>query len=353
MHKREPLDSKKRYEDRWLEAFEKIENEIVQNKKNLTEAIKAFNVYRLGQRDERTHALSLNRKLGLSLTSDQAGSKRLAVINGKYAIVPFDNTFSDEIIDSLIKIINERREQIDCIVELGSGYGRNIFALADRLKPYQRGKQFEYFSCELTDSGRQTCKKLLKYSNEQKIHVEAFDYRNPNFSFLPNKKNYLFFTCHSIEQIPRLERSVIDGMLTISDNCYCLHAEPVGWQYEKRLVKFREETKAGDWKQSQPYLKRKLSKLNLRLFNKYGLSFMEPDYKFGIKLDKNDIDKPDNVSINAVKFSLEKKYNTNLVLLLKTIENEGRIKIDSEMINIYGGNPFNPTTEIIWRKVKN
>jgi hypothetical protein len=132
-----------------------------------------------------------------------------------------------------------------------------------------------------------------------------------------------------------------------------LHAEPVGWQYNKDLIKYREETQAGAWKQNQPFLKRKLSKLNRSLFDRYGLSLIKTSHKFGIEFNKNDIDKPDKVSVNAAKYSLEKNYNTNLIHLLKTIENDGLIKIDSETINIYGNKPFNPTTEITWHKLKN
>jgi hypothetical protein len=352
MRKSKILNLKRRYEDLWFEAFEKIEKEIVQNKKSLIEAIEAFEKYQLRQSAEKKFSFNLHNKLGLAFKPNQTPSQRLVVKNGNYTIAPFDTIFNGEMINTLIKIINEKGEQIDYIVELGSGFGRNIFVLADRLKPYQKEKQFEYFSCEFTKSGQETCKNLLKYSNEQKIHVEYIDYKNPDLSFLPNKKNYLFFTCHSIEQIPKLKRAIIDEILIISDNCFCLHAEPVGWQYDKTLIKYREETQAGAWKQNQPFLKQKLAKLNRRLFDRYGLSFIKTSHKFGIELDTNDIDKPDKVSVNAAKYSLEKDYNTNLVVLLKTIENDGSIKIDSEMVNIYGNKPLNPTTEITWHKLK-
>jgi hypothetical protein len=42
MQKRTASGSKLRYEGTWTEAFEKIENEIVQNKKNLIEAIETY-----------------------------------------------------------------------------------------------------------------------------------------------------------------------------------------------------------------------------------------------------------------------------------------------------------------------
>ncbi len=349
MQERTALGSKSRYEDRWTEAFEKIENEIVQNKKNLTEAIETYQKDKLRQSADNVFSRNLYKEIGLVSNPNQTPSKRLVVKNGNYAIASVDTTFNGDFLNVLVKIINEKREQIDYIVELGSGIGRHIFALADRLIPSQ--KQIEYFSCEYTDSGQEACKKLLKYSNEQKIHVEYFDYMNPDLSFLPKKKNYLFFTFHSIEQIPELKRAVIDEILKISDNCVCLHAEPVGWQYNKDLIKYREETQAGAWKQNQPFPKQKLSKLNRRLFKRYGLSFMKMSHRYGIELDKTDIDKPDKVSENAAKQSLERDYNTNLIPLLKTIESDGLIKIDSEMANIYGKKPFNPTTIITWHKL--
>jgi hypothetical protein len=352
MRKRNESNSKRGYEDLWFEAFETIEKEITQNKKSLIEAIEAYEKYRLRRSAGKKNSFNLHKKLGLAFKPDQTPSQRLVVKNGNYTIVPFYTILSAEVINTLIKIINQKREQIDSIVELGSGFGRNIFNLADRLKPYQKENQFEYFSCEFSNSGQETCKNLLKYSTEQKIHVEYIDYKNPDLSFLP-KKNYLFFTYHSIEQIPKLKRAVIDEILRISDNCFCLHAEPVGWQYSKTLIKYREETQAGEWEQNQLFLKQKLAKLNRRLFDRYGLSFMKMSHKFGIEIDTDDIDKPDKVSANAAKHSLEKGYNTNLILLLKTIENDGLIKIDSEMVNVYGNKPSNPTTEITWHKLKN
>jgi len=351
MQKITTLDSKTPYEDIWAEAFEKIETEIIQNKKNLLEAIETYQRDEIRQSAENAFSFNLHKKIGLVLNPNQTPTKRLVVENGNYAIASVDHTFNGEFISDMIKIIHENKEQIDYIVELGSGIGRHIFALADRLIPYQKQKQIEYFACEFSDSGQKACKKLLKFSNEQKIHVKYFDYMNPDLSFLPNKKNYLFFTFHSIEQIPELKRAVIDEILTISGNCFCLHAEPVGWQYDKDLIKYREETEAGAWKQN--LLKQKLSKLNRSLFNTYGLSFMELSHKYGIQLDKNDIGKSDRVSPNAAKLSLERDYNTNLIPLLKTVESECLIKIDSEMVNIYGKKPFNPTTLISWHKLNN
>ena len=71
----------------------------------------------------------------------------------------------------------------------------------------------------------------------------------------------------------------------------------------------------------------------------------------GIDIEKGDIDTSANVSVNAVKWSSARDYNTNLVSLIKKMDEEGLIQIDAEKINLYGKNPFNPTTIISWHKV--
>lgn len=353
MKKRTALNSKKEYEDRWTEAFVKIETDILQNKISLIDSIEKYQIDEIRKSSLNNFSFNLHKKLGLVSNRDQTPNQRLVVKNGNYEIASINTTFNSEFVDELLKIIKEKKEQIDYIVELGSGIGRHIFTLADRLIPYQKQKQIEYFSCEYTNSGQDACRKLLKYSNEKNIHIEYFDYKNPNLSFLPERKNYLFFTFHSIEQIPELKRDFIDEILKISNYCICVHAEPVGWQYDNNLVKYSEENPVGSWGKNQSKLYKKLSKVNQRLYNKYGLSFMKNIHRYGIELDKNDINKPDKVSINAAKQSSERDYNKNLIHLLKTLEAVGLIKIDSEMINIYGKKPFNPTTIVTWHKLNN
>jgi len=353
MKKRTALNSKKEYEDRWTEAFLKIEAEIIQNKKSLIEAIEKYQTDEIRKSSVNNFSFNLHKKLGLVSNRDQTPHQRLVVMNGNYEISSINTTFNSEFIEVLFKIIKESKEQIDYIVELGSGIGRHIYTLADKLIPYQKQNKIEYFSCEYTNSGQEACRKLLKYSNEKNIHVEYFDYTNPNLEFLPKGKNYLFFTFHSIEQIPELKRDFIDEILNLTNNCICLHAEPVGWQYNNNLIKYSKENPAGSWEKNQSIIYKKLFKINQRLYNKYGLSFMKNIHRYGIELDKDDINKPDKVSINAAKQSSERDYNKNLIHLLKTLEADGLIKIDSEMINIYGKKPFNPTTIITWHKLNN
>jgi hypothetical protein len=50
-------------------------------------------------------------------------------------------------------------------------------------------------------------------------------------------------------------------------------------------------------------------------------------------------------------YSFAKDYNANLVSILKKIESEGLIRIDTERVNLYGKNPFNPSSIISWHKI--
>ena len=78
-----------------------------------------------------------------------------------------------------------------------------------------------------------------------KLCTHAFDYYEPDLSFLKEGRNVLFFTVHSIEQITMLDRAVFDEMLGRSRNTFCFHFEPVGWQSDKRLVARRRFLDSG------------------------------------------------------------------------------------------------------------
>jgi hypothetical protein len=139
-------------------------------------------------------------------------------------------------------------------------------------------------------------------------------------------------------------------MISVSNRCFCFHAEPVGWQYVDELRRQRAQVQAKEWQKKQPWLKRKLHKADRLVFSKFGLGFMDTTRRFGINIAKTDIGNSDKVSVNAAKYSSVRDYNPNLVPLLKDMEREGLIIIDTEKVNLYGEDPFNPTTVIAWQK---
>jgi hypothetical protein len=289
--------------------------------------------------------------LGLKITRQQLPQKHLVVRNGSYLLETLNILIEQEeiLIDLLTDYIGRNENKIDCVVELGSGFGRNLFALSAKLDSGIK-KKVHFFSCEFTDSGKNACKELLKLGSDIRMSVEHFDYYHPDFTFIPQGKNTLFFTSHSIEQIPVLNKKVFTAMIQRAADCHCYHAEPVGWQYDENLREERKNKALNNYRRKQSSLKRKLYKFDRRIFNKYYLSFMDSSRRIGINIEKSDIGKSSKVSANAAKWSMARDYNTNLVPLIKEMDNENLIKIELENINLYGKNPFNPTTIISWHK---
>lgn len=347
--KRTAAESKKRYERTWLDALAVVNYETKRGNKNVAQILDNYNKHAIRTLIKNKFFHDVHKKLGLSAKRKQLPAERLAVIDGAYTIVPIDLRLNTRLVDILAQFLNERRNQVDCVVELGSGIGRNLFFLAHKLDPQLR-KRIMFYACEFTTSGKEVCASLRELESDLCISIEHFDYYQPDFAFLPEKKNIVFFSCHSIEQIPVLNRKVIEEMSASSDRCFCFHAEPVGWQYVDDLRRQRELMSEKPGEQDQSFLKRKIQKADRKFFLKLGIGFLDSSQRFGVYVDRTDIGESDRVSVNAAKWSLAKDYNTNLVSLLKDMEREGLISIDTEKINLFGDNPFNPTTLVAWSK---
>ena len=350
MKKRTASKSKESYEDTWNGALEILETDIVNKEKDLTASLENLLRKKAHSRFKKKSFRDIHKKIGITVKRNQLPDRRLVVQNSRYAIVPIETILDYNFIDMLAEFIHERGNGIDYVVELGSGIGINLFLLADKLDPSLR-RQIRFFSCEVTDAGRAACEKLLGFSDELKMSVEHFDYYHPDFSFLAPKKNVLFFTAHSIEQIPKIDRSVFEAMIAVSSQCHCYHAEPVGWQFDEELRNKRKQLKPNYWKQNRSKLRKKLLKIDRSLFSRFGVGIVDTSNKDGINIEKTDLGRPDSISSNALLYSFVHDYNTNLVPVLKKMEREGLIGIDTEMVNLCGKNPFNPSSIISWHKI--
>jgi hypothetical protein len=348
--KRTAAKSKAQYESVWFDALAFVQQEKERGNDNLSDILQNYHLKVKHRLFENKLFYDVNRRIGLRPRRKQVSKERFAVQSGAYATIAIDMTLSTQFIDILSQFIADPGNQINCVVELGSGIGRNIFTLAQRLEERLR-ERIMFHACEPTSSGSRVCEELHELDNTLQISTEYFDYYQPDLSFLRKDDNVLFFTAHSIEQIPTLNRSVLEEMISVSNRCFCFHAEPVGWQYVDELRRQRAQVQAKDWKKKQPWLKRKLHKADRFVFSKFGLGFMDTTHRFGIDIAKADIGRSDKVSANAAKYSSVRDYNTNLVPLLKDMEGEGLLIIDTEKVNLYGEDPFNPTTVIAWHKV--
>jgi len=180
----------------------------------------------------------------------------------------------------------------DCIVELGCGYGRNLFELY-----YQGGPHpAKLFGGEITESGRALTRKLADLNGDLDITVVPFDFRGPDFSFLGGrKKHILFFTRHAIEQVDLIPDELVTGMLETADRVTCVHFEPFGFQF------------------------------------------------------KNGADHHGGISARHEQNALARGWNRNLAEVCMRLNTEGRIKVHYLYKNIIGEDPINPTSIMVWK----
>jgi len=285
------------------------------------------------------------RRVGIRLDEHGRPAEQIAVRNGEYRIVPFGG-FSDHIVTTLLDFLSSHGDDVDCVVKLGSGIGRNLFALFHAARSRLPG-EIEFHACELTVAGRKISETLHGLCPGMNLAIHPFDYHAPDLSFLQEGRNIVFLTAHSIEQITELNPTLFDEMLTRSAKCTCFHFEPVGWQYDPSL---REQRRLQDApaQRSRMSLGRRLRKIG-RPFDMVFKTRFDRGFP-GIDLNEDDIGRSQLVSRNAAEWSARSEYNSNIVSLLKGLEADARITISRTDLNAYGDNPFNPTTIIQWTK---
>lgn len=189
------------------------------------------------------------------------------------------------------------------IVELGSGWGGNLFRLWLAGGPGRA----EYVGCEYTEAGRDVNRLFADLEPALRMTSLPFDYLTPDLSALRSGADTLLFTCHSIEQITEIGESLFDEILALPNIRRVVHLEPVGWQIGRNS-------------------------------------------SLGRLLDILTWVVPPKVSreIDFRRRARKHRYNTNLIPLLRDLERRGRIRIERIEKDIVGANPLNPGTLIVW-----
>jgi hypothetical protein len=181
------------------------------------------------------------------------------------------------------------------ILELGSGYGRNLFRLWLNGGPSDAA----YVGAEFTAGGRECASLLATLERRIKFSSVPFDYYQPSvMGFDKNEKTFVF-TCYSIEQIPTISDRVFEILLSMPGLYRAVHFEPVGWQRRaQRPLPFTDESRL----------------------------------------------------LAATKMSArELKYNTNLLETLDRLEAERKIVIETIKYEFLAHRPNLPGTLIVWR----
>ena len=192
------------------------------------------------------------------------------------------------------------------IIELGSGWGANLFNLWLAGTP----RAAEYVALEYTEAGREATRLLASTEPDLRLQIQPFDYNDPDLSAYRSTDKTLVFSCHSIEQITTLGDAVFEELLAIPGLDRVVHIEPVGGQ-------LLANSAAG------PFLKAASLILPPRL----------------------------SLEIDVLRRSRKTGYNANLVPKLRALETAKRIRIERIEKDYVGGNPLNPGTAIVWRRL--
>ena len=283
------------------------------------------------------------RHAGVAVGDDGTPVDRVIVDAGRYHRIPFQSHARDFVTPTLLEYLH-RHPSVDSVVELGSGYARNLFRLQRRAAD-ELDHVLRWHACEYTQAGRDAARALHRLASGMDLKVHAFDYHHPDLSFLDGSCDVLFFTVCSIEQVPEIGREVIEEMLARSGRCACFHFEPIGWQLDPELS-------VGPASQ-RTLLQRVVGSLRIRCRRAVQRTESALDVRLrrgfpGIRLDPSDIGSADRVARNGAAWAKQFDYNMNLVPLLKSLESESRITIERIEADMHGLNPFNPSTLVEW-----
>jgi len=141
----------------------------------------------------------------------------------------------NKILNNFKKITDHH--DIDLILDLGSGWGRNSITLS---KTYPSTK---IIAGEFSTSGRKITQFLIK---KYKLNIESikFDWNNPeNIISEINRKQpkaIIIFSNCSIEQIPILSPILFHECLKLNIKVFGIHNEPVKWQINSENKPFKE-----------------------------------------------------------------------------------------------------------------
>ena len=173
-------------------------------------------------------------------------------------------------------VLNQYLDKTDTLVELGSGWGRNLLYALDQ------GWCSKALGGEYTKEGQQLCNQIGKNFNLP-IKSLPFDYYNPSSDFLKQLEGTVVFTHNSIEQIGIMPEETILALIASKPKAV-IHAEPI-YEYrdKKTMLHFmwKRYTEVNDYNKNLLTILRKLEiQGKLRITNEqvhaFGLNAFNP-----------------------------------------------------------------------------
>ena len=163
-------------------------------------------------------------------------------LRGNYALIPFHAT--DNLVDFIVDYIDEKGP-FDTIIELGCGYGRNLFNIF-----YGGGPQdARYYGGELTASGVAMAREIAALDPAMQASFFPFDYLEPALAIEPVERA-LVFTMHSIEQVCQIDPRLFGVIAGTGRRVDCIHLEPFGFQFAElgpASIEHRKQAIENNW----------------------------------------------------------------------------------------------------------
>ena len=217
------------YEKAWAFRAKFLESQL-QSGANALQAIKELEKkergYTLGVNDTTGEVLYMKKEIGddephIKDTNIALYSKR--GFNGNIIILPKHTSY--DFTTLLIDLI-DATGPYDAIIELGCGYGRNLFEIFYGGGP----REAKYIGGEFTKSGVEIAQKLAKKAPKMKTEFFHFNHLEPKLPFKKPFKRAFVFTCHSIEQVMQINENWFDEVVKAGEFVRGAHLEPFGFQ---------------------------------------------------------------------------------------------------------------------------
>ena len=217
------------YEKAWAFRAKFLESEL-ESGANALQAIKELEKkergYTLGVNDTTGEVLYMKKEISddephIKDTNIALYSKR--GFNGNIIILPKHTSYNFRTL--LIDLI-DATGPYDAIIELGCGYGRNLFEIFYGGGP----REAKYIGGEFTKSGVEIAQKLAKKAPKMKTEFFHFNHLEPKLPFKKPFKRAFVFTCHSIEQVMQINENWFDEVVKAGEFVRGAHLEPFGFQ---------------------------------------------------------------------------------------------------------------------------
>lgn len=148
------------------------------------------------------------------------------VFLGNVIILPYHSGF--RFTDLLVDLI-DATGPYDAIIELGCGYGRNLFEIFYGGGP----RDAKYLGGEFTKSGVEIAKKLAKKAPKMKTEFFHFNHLEPKLPFKKPFKRAFVFTSHTIEQVMQINENWFDEVVKAGEFVRGAQLEPFGFQIKQ------------------------------------------------------------------------------------------------------------------------